>query len=303
MQGSKRSQSAVIQRFIPDDTELVVEPFCGSAAVSIGVMQGGLAKSALIADLNHDIVRLWRQIVEEPELLVTNYAEVWAGQFSVDGVAGGPRGYFNAVRDRFNDAGPNERSEADFLFLLNRIVKAALRYGKSGRMNQSADSRRAGAKPSTVAQRVLETQKIMRDATILHGDWQYTLAQATPRDVVYLDPPYQGTTNTRDQRYVSGLSVEMFEKGLRHAVDNGLSLIISYDALAGPRIYGRPLDPSLGLLGFDVVTGVSAQGTLLGRKLEAHETLYLSPALVARLGGIEAASQRVNATQDVLFAL
>ena len=303
MQGSKRSQVPIINRLIPEHTALLIEPFCGSAAVSIGALQGEHVRGAVISDLNPDLVRLWDSILDRPRELSQEYSAIWAAQFDERGVAADPRGYFNSVRERFNRAAPEHRSSGDFLLLLNRIVKAALRYGKSGKMNQSADGRRTGARPSTVDRRIRETNDLMRSAAVLHRDWREGLAQATAADVVYLDPPYQGTTETRDQRYVSGLSVEDFEEGLRSAVDRDLSLIISYDALVGPATYGRPLDPALGLLGFDVITGVSAQGTLLGRKQEAHETLYVSPALVERLGGTSAVIDRVAPRPSALFAL
>lgn len=303
MQGSKRAQVPIINKLIPVDAALLIEPFCGSAAVSIGALQNKLVQGAVISDLNLDLVQLWNSILDHPVELAQEYAAIWAAQFDDQGVAADPRGYFNLVRARFNGSAPDDRSAADFLFILNRIVKAALRYGKGGQMNQSSDGRRTGAKPSTVDQRIRETSDLMRSAAVLHRDWKEGLAQASVKDVVYLDPPYQGTTETRDQRYVSGLTVEDFEEGLRYAVDRELSLIISYDALVGPATYGRPLDPSLGLLGFDVITGVSAQGTLLGRKQEAHETLYISPALVERLGGTSGATGRVSAKSEALFEL
>lgn len=303
MQGSKRGQVPVINKLIPADANLLIEPFCGSAAVAIGALRNNLVRGAEISDSNRDLVRLWESILNGPEQLADEYSAIWSGQFDSSGDAPDPRGYFNEVRSRFNEAGQDEKSPADFLFILNRIVKAALRYGKSGQINQSADGRRTGARPHVVTQRVCETSAIMRPASVFHRDWSEGLAQASAEDVVYLDPPYQGTTETRDQRYVSGLSVEIFEAGLKTAVDRDLSLIISYDALVGPATYGRPLDPALGLMGFDVVTGVSAQGTLLGRKQEAHETLYVSPALVERLGGAEATAERVAAKPETLFEL
>ncbi|NLA64814.1 MAG: DNA adenine methylase [Leucobacter sp.] len=303
MQGSKRAQVPIINKLIPEDAALLIEPFCGSAAVSIGALQAKLVQGAVISDLNMDLVRLWESILDRPQELNREYAEIWAAQFNEQGEATDPRGYFNSIRERFNNATPEQRSASDFLFLLNRIVKAALRYGKGGQMNQSSDGRRTGAKPSTVSQRIQETADLMRTAAALHRDWREGLDQATSADVVYLDPPYQGTTETRDQRYVSGLAVEDFEEGLRGAIDRDLSLIVSYDALVGPATYGRPLDPRLGLLGFDVITGVSAQGTLLGRKQEAHETLYISPALVERLGGANAVIDRVATRPEALFEL
>lgn len=301
MQGSKRGQVPIVNQLIPEDAARLIEPFCGSAAVSIGALQSKKVNQAVLSDLNRDIINLWEAVLKTPEELSQGYEVVWRGQFDKEGIAPDPKGYFNLVRNRYNEAPVDERSASDFLFLLNRIVKAALRYSSKGQMNQSADGRRVGAKPSTVAQRIRESNALLRGSEAIHRDWIEALEVATDTDVIYLDPPYQGTTETRDVRYVSGLSVEAFEEGLRRANKRGLSLIVSYDALVGPATYGRPLAPQLNLLGFDVITGFSAQGTLLGRRQEAHETLYVSAALVERLGGHAATTTRIAARQEPLF--
>lgn len=291
LQGSKRRQVPVINRLIPAGRPRLVEPFCGSAAVSIGARYYGLVGDVLISDSNASLITLWQDILKQPDRLAGDYETVWSAQFDTD--TPDPRAYFNMVRDRYNEATVGET--ADFLFLLNRIVKAALRYSKNGKMNQSADGRRTGAKPSTVKQRLVNSSQVLSGAHAQCDDWMDVLSSVTPEDIVYLDPPYQGTTDTRDQRYVSGMDVRVFEDGVRHAVTQGLSAIISYDALRGPALYGRPLDPAIGLVALDVITGLSAQGTLLGRRQEAHETIYLTPALVERLGGVGRVADRVAA--------
>lgn len=289
LQGSKRSQVPIINQLLPTDCSRIVEPFCGSAAVSIGARYHQKTECVAISDSNLSIMRLWQAILIDPNSLAEQYAKIWYGQFDSTEISrkSDVRAYFKMVRDRYNDAGHDRGEPADFLFLLNKIVKGALRYNGNGRMNQSADSRRLGAKPSTVRTRLLATSNILHGASAICRDYTVALEEASMDDVVYLDPPYQGTTDTRDKRYISGLSVDDFEDNVREASNRGLSLIISYDALRGEAIYGRPLDPAIGLLPLDIVTGLSAQGTLLGRKRETHETIYLSPALVERLGGVD----------------
>lgn len=289
MQGSKRGQVPIINNLIPEDRPRLIEPFCGSAAVSIGAMQAGLISEAVISDINPALMDLWSAILEDPEALAGKYEEIWQGQHE-EGQA--PREFFLELRNAYNERPADVEDAPVFLFILNRIVKSALRYS-GRRMTQSADNRRLGAKPSAVFRRVTETQDALAGSEALCRDWRGALDTATVEDMVYMDPPYQGTTDTRDTRYISGVNVDEFEEGVSDAVNKGLSLIISYDALVGPAIYGRPLDPLIGLLPVDIVTGVSAQGTLLGRAQEAHETLYLSPALVDRLGGEAEVKRRV----------
>ncbi|WP_022873854.1 DNA adenine methylase [Nesterenkonia alba] len=298
LQGSKRGQVPVINALIPPGKPRLIEPFCGSAAVSIGARTADVVGDVVISDSNADLMLLWKAILEEPEQLAVEYAEIWRAQFDERGTSPNPRGYFNEVRERYNTAAPG--TPAELLFILNRIVKAALRYGRHGKINQSADGRRTGAKPDVVRKRITQTHHLLRDATAVHRDWMEAIRSANTDDVIYMDPPYQGTTDTRDKRYISGLGVDDFESGVREGVARDLSMVISYDALRGLSIYGRPLDPNLGLLPLDVITGVSAQGTLLGRKEESHETIYLSPSLVERLGGEKAVRSSVSPLQESL---
>jgi DNA adenine methylase len=293
LQGSKRGLVPVITRLIPPDRPRFVEPFCGSAAASIGVRRADLVSDVVLSDANQSLVQLWHEILHRPDRLANEYERIWTAQF--DGDQPDARAHFNLVRDQYN-AAPSERS-AEFLFLLNRIVKGSLRYARNGRMNQSADGRRSGARPDTVRTRIMNTSSELTGADVLCRDWSAAIGDGDATDVIYLDPPYQGTSDTRDQRYIAGMSVEAFERGVADAIDRGLSLMISYDALRGPVIYGRPLAGDLGMLAIDVVTGVSAQGTLLGRRQAAHETIYLSPALVDRLGGSAAVRQRLTLTR------
>ena len=64
---------------------------------------------------------------------------------------------------------------------------------------------------------------------------------------MYLDPPYQGVTNSADHRYLAGLGRADFEHALRAANDGGVSYIVSYDEIRADNKYGEPLDASLGL--------------------------------------------------------
>ena len=98
-----------------------------------------------------------------------------------------------------------------------------------------------------------------------------------------MDPPYQGTSFTRDHRYCSGLSYDEFADALQAMNDRGLSYMASYDGKTGEKSHGKPLPRSLSLTHLHIRTGRSSQATLLGDKLETVESLYLSPALVERL--------------------
>ena len=272
-QGSKRLLAHAIVPMIPSGTARILEPFCGSAAVTIAARHSGRVSDAVIADINAPLIDLWQAILDDPASLADDYERMWHDQQE------DPREYFWRARDDFN----TDPSPAHLLYLLNRIVKGAVRYQKDGRFNQSPDHRRLGAKPAVVRQRVMSVSSTMKGTDARAVDFAELVECATPDDLVYMDPPYQGTTNVRDHRYMRGLPRDEFEPVLQRMVDRDLSFIISYDVVRDDGKYGEPLSSSLGLRHLHVTAGRSSQSTLLGKDDVTVESLYVSPALVAKV--------------------
>jgi DNA adenine methylase len=276
-QGSKRALAHAILRYLPEDTATLVEPFAGSAAISIAARYARVARRAVINDVNAPLMTMWQAIMADPGGLADKYESMWHA--SLDN----PKTFFLTKRAEFNES----NDPAILLYLLNRIVKGAVRYGKTGMFNQSSDNRRLGAKPATVRDRLLRTSKVMQGTEVHAGSYEPLLVGAGASDVVYMDPPYQGVTNVADHRYMAGLVRENFERVLQKANDNHVSFVVSYDVVREDNKYGEPLHEDLGLTHLHVVAGRSAQSTLSGGSDETVESLYFSPALVDRLGGLD----------------
>jgi len=218
---------------------------------------------------------LWKRIIHEPEELLKTYTRLWHQQL------GKEREFYDTVRDKFN-----KTHDPDLLlYLLARCVKASVRYNSNGDFNQSPDNRRKGAKPETMSMRVLGASKLLSGITVLrHVDFLEAINDATPDDVIYMDPPYQGVCGGRDNRYSSGIAFEQFCEALHEMNRLRLSFIISYDGRSGGKRYGNSLPENLSLKHIEVKAGVSSQATLLGRNAETVESLYLSQSLVKRIG-------------------
>jgi len=99
-----------------------------------------------------------------------------------------------------------------------------------------------------------------------------------------MDPPYQGVCGRRDNRYFEGLPFKEFVVALEEMNRKRLSFIISYDGRTGEKSYGEILPEYLNLTHIEVEAGVSSQATLLGRSAQTIESLYVSPALMTRIG-------------------
>lgn len=274
-QGSKRVLAQRILSLFPKEKVRLFEPFAGSAAVSIAAIANGKVKSVVLNDTNEPLMLLWKRIIEEPDSLLSTYEHLWNAQM------GNERKYYDHVRDEFNKTHDPDR----LFYLLARCVKASVRYNIKGEFNQSPDNRRKGAKPDTMAKHVYGASRLLRGITFVrYGDFRKAVVDATPKDVIYMDPPYQGVCGRRDNRYFEVLPFEEFVTALEEMNRKRLSFIISYDGRTGEKYYGEMLPEDLNLAHIEVEAGVSSQATLLGRIAQTVESLYVSPALVKRIG-------------------
>jgi len=274
-QGSKRRLAPAILAFFPQTVDLLIEPFAGSASVSVAAVYEGRVKRIHLNDINKPLMDLWDIIINHPEDIATEYRNLWNDQF------GRERKFYNFVRQRFNMT----KRPADFLYLLARCVKASIRYNAYGEFNQSPDNRRKGMNPATMGRHIFRASQLLkRKVRISADDYLDVLKLATPEDIVYMDPPYQGVSNNRDSRYLNGLQFDEFIVTLAYLNEKRISYIISYDGRTGPKAFGKRIPDSLQLKHIEILAGRSSQATLLGRDHYTYESLYISPALVSRLG-------------------
>jgi DNA adenine methylase len=79
-QGSKRNLASAILHYLLKDIDCLIEPFAGSAAISIAAAERQLAKKYWINDLNKPLSDLLQMIVESPAEIASFYEEVWNAQ-------------------------------------------------------------------------------------------------------------------------------------------------------------------------------------------------------------------------------
>jgi len=274
-QGSKRILAPQILSYMPRRFNRMVEPFAGSAAMTIAAAAERRASSYLVNDINKPLVGLIEAVVSNPSEFLRKYTSVWEAQFSFPG---GHVAHFYKVRDDFNAGVTNP---ANMLYLLARCVKGSVRYGKSGNFNQSPDKRRHGTSPSKLAGNVRCVSALLNGSARFSAvDYREVLERTVPGDVVYMDPPYQGVSETRDCRYLSGLSFEEFSESLEVLNRKGVDYLISYDGVCGEREYGHDLPAELGCQKVMLRAGLSSQALFLGRKSVTYESLYVSRGLI-----------------------
>lgn len=275
-QGSKRNIAHHILPHIPLDVERLIEPFCGSAAISIAAAANGTATKFALNDIDNSLMTLWHYILDRPIELGMAYERLWYSQH-VD-----RRAFYVQIRDEFNST----HQPHHFLYLLARMVKGSVRYSNAGAFNQSPDNRRSGMQPLMMRRQLSCVSALLSNRTTLSsGDFRDIISRVSRNDLVYMDPPYQGISFKRDHRYIGGIYFDEFVDVLYFMNQHGQSYLISYDGRTGDKEHGQVLPESLGLTRLQIRAGRSSQATLLGVERETVESLYLSPALKDRLNG------------------
>lgn len=273
-QGSKRILAPKIVKYIPKTTKRIIEPFAGTGAVSIFAAYQGKCETFVLNDINMPLIQMLELCIEDPALLVKQYSEIWNGQFAENENS---IEYFLKIRNEFNEG---KCDAGRMLFLLARVVKGAIRYNADGQMNQSCDKRRYGTRPEIIECNAFRISELLKGKTKFYSmDYKDLLDMVEVGDLVYMDPPYQGTSNkvdTRDNRYIQGVEFEEFVGVLEKLNDRKIDYIVSYDGMTGDRKIGQTLPEYLKLTHMYVDAGISAQATLNGKSETTYESLYLS---------------------------
>ncbi|MBD2314684.1 DNA adenine methylase [Desertifilum sp. FACHB-1129] len=273
-QGSKRTLAKHILQFLPKKIGRLVEPFAGTAAMSVATSANQMTRSFWLNDLNKPLIELLELAIEKPNEIADFYLDLWNEQHP-DSIA-----HYFEVRSRFNE----NNDPKLFLYLLARCVKGSVRYNSEGRFNQSPDKRRKGTRPETMRRNIVGVSSLLKGrCKFTNWDYQEVLEQIQEGDFIYIDPPYQGVCGNRDSRYLSGINFDDFVLVIEHLNRKKAAFAISYDGKLGDKTFGKILPKSLNLERIEIKVGRSSQSTLLGKEETTIESLYLSSTLSRRL--------------------
>lgn len=293
-QGSKRNLAPEILRYVPMRVDRLVEPFAGSAAISVAAAARGMAKTYAINDLNQPLVELLRLIIEHPVETAAFYEHLWSEQHA-DSLA-----HYYKVREDFN----RTQDPRLFLYLLARCVKGSVRYNSDGFFNQSPDKRRHGTRPDTMRSNIFGVSALLKGKTHFSSlDYREILSKTKKSDLVY----YIWT------RLIKACVVKeipvifrefrtmILSISLKDMDSRGIAYIVSYDGRRGDKVFGELLPEALGLTRVELAAGRSSQSTLLGRAELTFESLYLSRSLANGFGALTTACSASTTQQYVLL--
>lgn len=184
-QGIKTKLVPWIQSIVPSDFNGTwIEPFMGTGAVAFNVAP----RRAILCDTNPHLVNFYAGIASgaiTPEVVkefLTREGETLLSK-------GEDHYYF--VRDRFNA----EHSPLDFLFVNRAGFNGMIRFNRKGGFNIPfcrKPQRFAQAYVTKITNQVAWVSKIIKakEFTFKCQDFNKTIQDASPNDIIYCDPPY-----------------------------------------------------------------------------------------------------------------
>jgi len=184
-QGIKTKLVPWIQSIVPSDFKGAwIEPFMGTGAVAFNVAP----RRAILCDINPHLVNFYSGIASgeiTPEV-VKEYL-IREGEILLS--KGEDHYYF--VRDRFN----SEHSPLDFLFLNRAGFNGMIRFNRKGGFNiPFCRKPRRFAQPyiTKITNQVSWASKLIKakEFTFKCQDFNKTIEEASPTDIIYCDPPY-----------------------------------------------------------------------------------------------------------------
>lgn len=163
-----------------------VEPFMGTGVVAFNVRP----KKALLCDSNPHLIKFYKALQDKE--ITSGQVRQFLNEEGLKLLETDGKHYYT-VRERFNEFG----SPMDFLFLSRSCFNGMMRFNKKGGFNVpfcKKPNRFAQALVTKITNQVENISQIIEqgDFEFKHQDFNKTILELKPSDLVYCDPPYIG---------------------------------------------------------------------------------------------------------------
>jgi len=224
--GGKRQLLPELRRFYPRTFGRYLEPFAGSAAVFLDLVNLGLldGRRATLADSNPDVIGCYRAVRNDVESLIVELERL-----AREHAHRGADCYYEVRDRRFNPlrrealagrTGGYPTSLAAMLLYLNRTgYNGLFRLNAKGEFNVPVGRYTAPRICDADNLRLVSRALRRRGVSLVAGGFEAMLASAGPGDFVYVDPPYAPLSRTaRFTAYTAGGFGPVEQVRLRDAV-------------------------------------------------------------------------------------
>ena len=181
--GGKGQLLQQLEQYFPESFQSYYEPFLGGGAVFFYVVQKRSRLSAILSDINGELITAYRVVKNNVEELVCQLKK------HKEDYRENPKEYYYVVREQEPS---DEVGKAARLIFLNRTCYNGLyRVNKRGKFNVPFGK----YKNPTVCdeENLITVSKVLRwsNAKLVATDYKKATIEAGEGDFVYFDPPYQ----------------------------------------------------------------------------------------------------------------
>jgi DNA adenine methylase len=192
-----------------------VEPFLGGGAVFFGF----LFRSAILSDINNDLIITYIQVRDNPEELHAKLSKMEVNRQT----------YYEIRKARPDE--PLDRA-ARFLYLNRTAFAGIYRVNKKGYFNVPYGGGDRTLAPLLNGDLLFNASKSLQGVSILSQGFERTLAQVHKGDLVYCDPTYTVTHNDNGfRRYNESIfswqDQELLAQYAHQAVEKGATVVVS----------------------------------------------------------------------------
>jgi DNA adenine methylase len=225
--GSKRLILHHLRRHWADPDKRYVEPFCGSASLYFDVGP----RQALLGDLNEELVSTFRAIKADPHLVIECLRRMPDGE-----------GNYYKIRALAPIRLPEAERAARMLYLNHYCFNGIYRTNLNGQFNVPYGPPKSGRAVDELT--IVAASKALRNASVIHADFEKTLSLVGRNDFVYLDPPYCLDNRRVFREYLPGsfslADLKRLADQLRRLDDIGATFVVTYADSSEARALFRP---------------------------------------------------------------
>lgn len=198
--GGKGQLIEQLELLLPNDFEqwentTYIEPFVGGGAMLFYMLQKySNISTAVINDINEDLITCYRVVREEPSKLIDILSNIQDEYYSFD--FGEPRKeYYLNKRKEFNTKQLDRiYNSAVFIFLNRTCFNGLYRVNKAGLFNVPFG--RYETPTICDPETIYADSKLLQNVEIMAGDYPCTFDRAKGNTLFYFDPPYRPLSNT-----------------------------------------------------------------------------------------------------------
>lgn len=222
--GGKRQLLSAIKGLLPASYRCYYEPFLGGGAVLFGL----LPNTAIVNDLNPQLINLYRQVKDASDKLIELIEEL-------DGVPSDKERYLK-IREEYNGKIATSTYDVEcaaFMVWLNKhCFNGLYRTNKKGLFNVPYNNKKSGRSINEDDLRSMSSYLNENDVELRCGDFEKACSDVSAGDFVYFDSPYLPMSETANFTNYTGDGFSMGEHKrlaalFRRLDENGAKLMLS----------------------------------------------------------------------------